>query len=158
MCLSFLALSLAISTYAQDLSKYHALFIGKFIDYIEWPDGKTNLTIGVVGDSNVYEELQASLGQRGKANIKKVTGASDAIDCQVIFIPASQSKLFDAINSATSGKGILLVTESEQFARKGASISFYLEEGKLRFMLNESAAKERDLKVSSGLVSLAKVI
>ena len=157
MCLLLLLVSVSNAT-AQNLSKYHALFVGKFIDYIEWPEGKGNLTIGVVGDSEVFNELQAGLGQRGKATIKKISGANDTAGCQVIFIPSNENKQFESISNAVSGKHVLLITESEQFARKGASISFYLDSGKLRFFLNEAAAKSHDLKVSSGLLSLATTL
>lgn len=158
-CLFVFTTFFTANTFAtQDLSKYHALFIGKFTDYIEWPQGKDQLVIGVLGNSAVFDELQASLGQRGKASIKKVSGPGDLANCQVVFIPASENKQFDAIYSAVNNKDILLVTESEQFARKGAAISFYLDSGKLRFFLNESATKDHNLKVSSGLTSLATVL
>lgn len=155
---SLLIISCTTTGFAQDLGKYHALFIGKFIDYIEWPQGNSQLTIGVIGDPNAYAALESGLGARGKAKVKKVNSASEINDCQIIFIPSSQNKEFEAINSATANKPVLVITESEQYARKGATISFYLDNGKLRFLLNESTASQHKLKVSSGLTSLATVL
>lgn len=141
----------------QDLSKYHALFIGKFIEYIDWPD-QGNLTIGVVGNSRVMIELQNTIEKRGKARIKKIAGVNDITDCDILFIPASQSKLFSTLNQASNGKAVLIVTEEESLASQGAAISFYTEEGKLKFIINKSAVESRKLKISSRLLGLAKVI
>lgn len=146
------------SAKAQDLSRYHALFIGKFIDYIAWPGKGDDLTIGVVGDSPVLKELQTTVGQRGKGTIKKISEVSDAANCQIIFLPSSQGKLFQQIKDAIADKSVLLVTEEEQFAWQGAGISFYLQDGKLRFLLNQAVASAKNLKISSSLLVLAKVI
>ena len=146
------------SAKAQDLSRYHAVFIGKFIDYIVWPDKGDHVTIGVVGDSPVLKELQANVEQRGKGTIKIISEVSDAANCQIIFLPASQGKLFQKIKSVITNKSVLLVTEEEQFAWQGAGISFYVQDGKLRFLLNQSVASAKNLKISSSLLALAKVI
>ncbi|MDW3192977.1 MAG: YfiR family protein [Cytophagales bacterium] len=142
---------------SQDLSKYHALFIGKFIDYIDWPD-PGQLTIGVVGNSRVMIELQSTIEKRGKARVKKIAGVADISDCDLLFIPASQSKLFTTLNQASDNKPVLIVTEEESLAFQGAGISFYVEGGKLKFIINKSAVESRNLKVSSNLIGLAKVI
>lgn len=140
----------------QDLSKYHALFISKFVDYIDWPNGRANLRIGVVGNSNVLAELK-SLLEGKSAEIKKIT-SSEANTCDVIFIPDNQSSSFQSIDAATRGKTVLIVTENEDLASKGASISFYLEGNKLKYVINKSATSARNIKMSSSLLSLGKVI
>ncbi len=152
------ALLVGYKAQAQDLSKYHALFIGKFVDYIEWPGGKEGLTIGVVGNSRVLPELQTTVEQRGKAKLKKISGVADASGCDIIYLPSTQGKLFSTIKSAIEGKGVLLVTEDESYAAQGAGISFYTEGGKLKFIINKSATEAQNLKISSSLLSLAKLV
>lgn len=150
--------SICFQAMAQDLSKYHALFIGKFVDYIEWPGGNDNLTIGVIGSSRVLTELQTTVEQRGKAKLKKIAGIGDATGCDIIFIPSEQNKLFSTIKSAIEGEGVLLITEDKAYAEKGAAISFYTEGGKLKFVINQKVTNAQNLRVSTSLLSLAKVV
>ena len=143
---------------AQDISKYQALFMSKFIDYVQWPDGKDDLVVGIVGNSRVLIELQKMVAQKNKATVKKISSAADAATCDMIFLPTDQNKLFSTINSSTGGKSVLIITEGEELAKKGSVISFYVDQGKLKFYINKSAASARRLQISGALMSLAKVI
>ncbi len=143
---------------AQDISKYQALFMSKFIDYVQWPDGKENLVVGIVGNSRVLIELQKTVGQKNKATVKKISSAADAATCDMIFLPTDQNKLFSTILSGTEGKSVLIITEGEELAKKGSVISFYVDQGKLKFYINKSAASSRGLQISRSLMSLAKII
>ena len=146
------------SAYSQNLNKYHALFIGNFIRYVEWPNTYENPAIGIVGNSKIYMEMKTYLEKQGKVTVKKIEGEGDWAECQVIFLPSNQGKLFTSINKKIAGKAILLVTEDEKFAKEGACISFYLHNGKLRFIVNKSVSKAQNLKISANLLKLAKVI
>ena len=48
--------------------------------------------------------------------------------------------------------------ETEGFLRLGGIISFALEENKVRFKINVAAAERNRLKISSKLLSVAKVV
>jgi len=111
-----------------------------------------------MGNSGVMDELKVVVEQRGKAKLKKISTASEASDCQMVFIPSSENGSFEKITSSTNGKGVLVVTEDRKFISKGAGISFFTESGKLKFMINQTAVSNQNLKVSSSLLSLAKVI
>jgi hypothetical protein len=144
---------------AQDLSKFQALFMTKFIDYVNWPKGNDNLVIGVMGNSGVLNELQTLLQSKGKnATVKKINSASEVSSCDMLFIPADQAKLFETINSTTAGKNVLIISETENLAALGSIITFYTESGKLRFIINKGAASARSLQISGSLLSMAKVI
>jgi hypothetical protein len=164
LILSLLLCSLMVAgvrsnTMAQDLSKFQALFMTKFIDYVNWPKGNDNLVIGVVGNSKVLTELQSLLKAKGRnATIKKLNGANEASSCDMLFIPDDQAKLFETINTATAGKNILIISETENLAAQGSIITFYTEGGKLRFIINKGAAAARGLQISTSLLSMAKVI
>lgn len=157
--LTFAFISFIIqSTQAQDLSKYHALFIGNFIKYVEWPTTHDKLTIGVAGSSKTFEEMKKYLERENKTKVRKIESIDDCVSCQIIFLPTGQEKLFEPIKKSIANKDILLVTEEERFAEEGASISFFLLNGKLRFIVNKSVSEAHNLKISSGLLRMAKVI
>jgi hypothetical protein len=144
---------------AQDLSKFQALFMTKFIDYVNWPKGNDNLVIGVMGNSGVLNELQTLLQSKGKnATVKKLNSAAEVSSCDMLFIPADQAKLFETINSTTAGKNVLIISETENLAALGSVITFYTDGGKLRFIINKGAASARSLQISGSLLSMAKLI
>ena len=147
------------SLQAQDYSNYYAIFITKFIDYVNWPSGKNDIVIGVAGNAKVEAELNKILKAKGKNyKVMEVSDASQASKCKIIFFADGQKKLFESIESATAGKSILLISEEEALAKSGAVISFYSEDNKLKFIVNKQAAESRSLQISSSLLNLAKVI
>jgi len=62
------------------------------------------------------------------------------------------------IDTETSSKPILIVTESPGLATQGSVINFVELNDKVKFELNESEASNRGLEVSGALTSLAIVI
>ena len=48
--------------------------------------------------------------------------------------------------------------EEPGFAERGGTINFFLEENRIRFEINTEVAKQDQLKISSKLLSLAKIV
>ena len=75
-----------------------------------------------------------------------------------MFISKSEKSrltdIFDSLGSAS----ILTVSETENFARRGGIINFYLEGNKVRFEINSDAAQRKGIKISSQLLKLGKVV
>jgi len=64
----------------------------------------------------------------------------------------------DAILGATQGSLVLVVGETDDFIQRGGDAQFFVEGNKVRFAFSAEVAKRSDLKVSSKLLSLAKII
>jgi hypothetical protein len=62
------------------------------------------------------------------------------------------------IVNKTSASPVLIITDTQGMASKGAVINFVEQDGKIKFELNESVAAGRNLKVSGSLTSLAILI
>ncbi len=74
----------------------------------------------------------------------------------VILAALSTGMRLGEILSGLRGESILTVGESDAFLDKGGIINFVLEQGKVRFEINDRAAEEAGLKISSKLLRLAK--
>jgi hypothetical protein len=59
---------------------------------------------------------------------------------------------------ALQGRSILIVGESEGFARQGGMINFVLEGDRVLFEVNQRAAEQAGLKISAKLLSVAKEV
>jgi hypothetical protein len=138
----------------------HTLYIFNFTKYVEWPSGNKSIKIGVV-DNTLAE---ASLLKMAKA--KSATGAELSVintknedelgTCQIIFIPSDNASHASKLIERFGSQPILIITEDADIIKKGASVSFKLVAGKLRFQLNEESIKAKGLKVATALTSLAE--
>ena len=116
--------------------------------------------IGVIGESKMLSELEKSLTGKSVGNkriVVKSVSVQEAGRCQMAYVPNTSSAMLASILKATSGKNVLVVTQ-EDLATKGAGISFFTSNGKLKFKLNQSALQKAGLQTSNSLLSFATVI
>lgn len=143
----------------SDVSKFQAIFMTKFMDYVSWSGKKEDIVIGVLGYSKISLQLELALKARGeKTIVKKLTNISEIASCDVLFIPSDYQRYFKKINLDTAEKSLLIITETKSLAKKGSVITFYTEDRKLRFVVNQRAAEDRGFQISPRLLRLAKVI
>jgi hypothetical protein len=148
---------------AQNNEKYQALFIYNFTRYIEWPsNGSSEFVIGVIGRSNIYNELIAVADGRKVGTqtitVKKFTSASEVSSCQILFISGDASAQVSSLSPALSGKNTLIITERSGLISKGAGINFVINDGKQKFQLSKVNLQKSGLKVNAQLVDMAVLV
>ncbi|MDX2196772.1 MAG: YfiR family protein [Cytophagales bacterium] len=150
---------------AQDVNyKVHAMFMYHFTKYLDWPESKKtgDFVIGVYGNSDISKELEsiAAAKKAGTQNIivKKLSSASEATGCHIVFVSGSKSSDVNDLCNALSGKPTLVVTEKNGLCKKGSGINFILVDDKLRFEINKNAIESNSLKVSTELQKLGILI
>ncbi len=147
-----------------------AAFLYNFAKFVEWPpqafpDAGTPITIAILGDrgenpfgaylENIIKD-RAINGRR--LIIKQFASVSDPglKLCHIIFICRSEKSGLGKILEDLKGINALTVTDMEQLPPSGVMVNFVMEESKVRFEINDMAAKQAGLKISSKLLSLAK--
>ena len=148
--------------------KLKALFLYNFGSYVEWPpsafQGNTHpFVIGILGSSPVQRTLRgiaASKTINGRRILVEHYAAAAAIKhCQILFIgrdvPLQERKL--AVERLRD-QHVLIVGESNGFARSGAIVNFFVENNKIRFEINLDAARQHQLRISSKLLALARIV
>ena len=162
----FLCLLLGSSqkAHSQDIdSKAYTLFLYNFMKYIEWPNTEGNFVIGVAGESPVKKELQ-ELAKTKKAKGRQiividVKTPADALLCNMIYIPAQKSSDLKQLLEKVKDKSVLIVAEREGMAKKGAGISFVIDDDDaLKFDVNKSALDSHSLKIASMLIKLGFIV
>ncbi len=139
----------AISTAsAQDASAVKAAFVIAFSDLVTWPSPPNGYTIGIEGDGSVGDAIQKlSVIIKGKTiHVKSVSG-SDISGCQIVYIASS--------GTIAIKPGVLTVGEGEEFTANGGIIGFVIRDGKVRFIINKTAADQAGIKISPRLLSMA---
>lgn len=90
--------------------------------------------------------------------IQRFKNIAQARQCHMIFVSQSESFHLAEIIQHLRGECVLLVGESDGFAEAGGVIEFAIEENHVHFVINTDAAGRAGLKVSSKLLSLARVV
>lgn len=145
-----------------------ALFLYNFGGYVEWPaeafqSAEQPFVIGIFGTAPLEENL-AEIAATKKIGGRKIVirhfASLDAIKpCQILFIARDTSRQNQRLAvEKLRNQPVLIVGESQGFAGQGGSVNFFIESNKVRFEINPESAKQRNLKISSKLLSLAKIV
>ncbi len=90
--------------------------------------------------------------------IRYLSKEEEILQCHLLFITESGRDELSSILSLTKDKPILTVGDSKGFAEKGVHINFYLDEGRIRFAINESAVRQSGLQMSYRLLRSARIV
>jgi hypothetical protein len=142
-----------------------AAFLLNFIKFTEWQPAAftasdSPISICILGADPFGDSLdQVIAGESAngrKVALERLKRAPLAKACQVLFISKSEKGL-DKILPAL-GPGVLTVGDEETFIRAGGMISFIIEDRRVRFDINQTAAENAALKLSSKLLSVARSV
>jgi hypothetical protein len=133
-----------------------AAYLTKFIPFITWPAAPA-FSICVLGNDPFAGKLtQAASGIRAEervVNVRHVT-APDS-DCQIEFLGLNEEGAESAIE-ALHGKPVVTVTDSDVKAH--GMISFVIVDNHVRFDIDDAAAAQGGLVISSKLLGLARTV
>jgi hypothetical protein len=159
-----------------------AAFLYNFLKFVDWPkeampDGNEPVTIGIIGKDPFGQAFEPVKDKdvRGKkvvvkrfksiADLKKLgESGKDELDrqieavkkCHLLFVCSSEKEYLKDIVNAVKYRPVLTVGDTEEFLQSGGIISFVMEDQKVRFEVNLTAAEHAKLKIRSQLLRLAK--
>lgn len=168
LSLAFLAAGLACAQETPPPEyRVKAAFLWNFAKFIQWPtnafiNDAAPFIIGVLGENPFGDDLENTV--RGKQittrpiTVKTCRTAAEARECHLLFISTSETNRLTDIFKSLRGSPILTVGDVEEtgkFTEAGGMINFVFEGNKIRFQINDDAAKAENLNISSKLLSLA---
>jgi YfiR/HmsC-like len=141
-----------------------AAFLYNFAKFVEWPpetfkDAGAPIHICVLGSSPVRWMLEDAVRNKNIDGrvlaVRAIAQVSEAGNCQILFVSASEQKHLRAILETTKSSDVLTVGETNSFTADGGVVGFSLDQGRIRFDINLQAAQLERLRISSKLLSLA---
>lgn len=141
-----------------------ANIIYRVTKYIDWPDDKVtgDFVIGIVGDSPLFDELQkATLDKnfRGhKITVKNFSPSADIHVCSMLVITQDESSSLKKILTVIQYSPVLIVTEEEGLAKRGACINIVISGERLKLEINRENIERRNLKVASEFLELGTTV
>lgn len=154
--LLFAQIALAIEA---DIHALKAAYIYNFTKHISMPATSTSeFHITVVRNTATFNELARLLKDKTiyeKSVIVSLTTSLSAKEAVADIVVCDQLK---AGEEEFLKRSSALVISEQETAGKSSTINFVIEDGKLRFQIFLTRAKEKDFKISSRLLNLAKVV
>ena len=144
-----------------------AAFVSSFAGFVEWPaDALKNprdpIVICVLGENPFGTALDQAINgkniQDRKLSVRSIADVRLAAGCQILFISSSERKHFRSILKEPQLSGVLTVGDSGNFTSEGGVIDLQVEGDKIRILINAQAAEQSRLRISSRLLSLARIV
>ena len=156
-----------LSQAADDSLEYQvkAAFLLNFTKFVEWPATAfeapdSPIAICILGEDPfgpTLDQIVAGEVVNGRrVTIQRIRRAPEPKSCQVLFMNAPGREALNIIPSL--GPGVLAVGEGEPFVREGGTIAFVIENRRVRFDANLTAAENAGLRLSSKLLNVARSV
>ena len=154
---------LRVSAQAPNEYRVKAAFILNFARFIEWPtDGYGpggSLVVGIVGDDpfgGSLDQLNGTAINGHRIVIRRLKVGDYLKGCQILFVSSSERNRLGKILESVRGGSVLTIGELPQFNQAGGIIKFVIQNDKVRFEINDGAAGQARLRISSKLLALSK--
>ena len=141
-----------------------AAFLYNFAKFVEWPAmaSGARLVVCAVGDDAIAAALVETVrGQNISGHPIDVSRPQDSRawrGCHLLFIADVETRRSAGGLNELKMLPVLTVSDGKGFAQAGGIIELYLEDTKIRFVINVDAGERSGLRLSSRLLLLAKVI
>jgi len=135
--------------------------------FVEWPpsaypDSQAPTVLCILGrdpfGASLTSIVSKAIVNSRPLKIRHLQDDDSTRACHVLYISSSERKSIVRIFSSLKGFNVLTVGEMAQFAAHGGMIQFSLDEKQVRFEINLDAVLRADLKISSRLLVLARIV
>jgi hypothetical protein len=143
-----------------------AAFLHKFASFVEWPAAafprpETPLRIGILGDEQLWRDLSELAKDRDRdgrpVSVVRLSPGDAMAGFHILYLKASSpARIADLLGYVP--EGTLTVADSDGAHPRGSVLSFFLEEGRVRFGASQEAAARQKLRLSSRLLAVARVV
>lgn len=154
---------------ASGLNEYavKAAFLYQFMQFIEWPpeafaDATAPIVVGVLGDDPFDDSLRrATEGRTAQGRplvIRAVKHGEPLRHCHVLFVSASEEGRIPDVLRTLGTAAVFTVGDSAGFAEAGGTLNFVTEAARVKFEVNLAAAERARVRISSKLLSIARIV
>lgn len=148
----------ATATMAEPLEyAVKAAYLTKFGIYVDWPGlaPSAPLNLCIAGTDPFGKALASAAESEQPGNrfivVRRLSTITPESNCQIAFFSNNDSNAPQIIDSLR-GSPVLTVSDS---GGKGAIVNFVLKDNRVRFEIDDAAAAQNNLALSSKLLSLA---
>lgn len=143
-----------------------AAMLYNLVKFVDWPQKSAGNDLApfkscVIGKNPFGPALDSLNGKtvKGRKLLSVQLSRIDEISaCQMLFISGSEKRKLAEILETAHRHNVLTISDIERFAASGGMIGLVDIEGKVRLEANLDAVRQTDLKISSQLLKLARIV
>lgn len=149
----------AVTARGQGMAELEAAFLYQFSLFTQFADESEALTVQIHDRPDLLLAMQ-TLAARKKWHGKeiRVSGGGNGTKAHMVFLSAPTDADLEVLVKQYEGCKCLIVTSREGFGRRGAVVNFYQEGDRLRFEINRGTSDKHQLKLSSQILRLARIV
>lgn len=118
------------------------------------------LSACVLNDESVRDALarhvRGQLLSGREVDVLRVQADGSLRSCHLLYLSALSQAQFAAVVKGIGGAPVLTVSELDGFARKGGIVHIFVQNGKIKFNIDNGLARRSALELSSRLLALAE--
>jgi len=142
-----------------------AAFLMNFPKFVQWPptafpSDQSPIPVCTLGDDvfgAALDQMVAGESANGrKLVVQRLQNLPVPKSCRVLFVNLEEKARARALGELDPG--VLTVGEGDRFLREGGMIAFVVENRRVRFDINQTAAENAGLRMSSQLLKVARVV
>lgn len=145
-------------------TRLRAAFLFNFARFTSWPqeadaagEGE-HLTFCIINARALAEALRSATKGKDVAgrpiHVREPDDLSATAPCDVIYLPDTPPQWV----AVTQSRPALLVGEGTRFAQTFGMVGFFVQDGRLRFAINDAHVRAAGLQMSSRLLGLATLV
>ena len=162
------SLLLSVPAYAQTPvreSEVKAMFVYNFLQFVEWPPAvrtRDPFVVLIIGDGATADAAERflkskTIGER-QLVVRRARWDQSLTGVRAALVVEQDTQRLYRILDAAAVAGVLTIGEGDSFTTRGGVIGLLVQNHKVRFDVNTSAAQISGLRVSSKLLTLTRVI
>lgn len=133
--------------------------IAKLVEWREPALRKGPFVIGVLGSSNLYQELVKKYATRsiGKQpiEVRKLPQTQEVDRCHILFVPEEDRALLPGIMKQVNARSTLVITDFPDALASGSVVNFVTAKNTLKYEISVVNANKQNIDVGLTLKQLA---
>jgi hypothetical protein len=148
-------------------SEVKAMFVYNFLKFVEWPvenalGARDPFVVVIIGEGATADATEHFLESRAIGDrplyVRRIKWDQPLAGARAAFVVESDAKRLRRVLDAAAAANVLTIGEGEGFATSGGVIGLLVEDRKVRFDVDTSAAQLAGLRVSSKILALSHAV
>lgn len=155
-CLSFAERTAVAQPVSEAAVK--AGFVYNFMKFTQWPQGRETLRLCTPSEQALeghLAQLHGKMVADRQVEVRQNMPSADWTNCDVVFLAEVDAARAASLVRTLSGSPILSIGEGPSFADAGGMIGLYVNDSRMRFEVNLSAAQRAGITLNSQMIKLA---
>jgi len=148
-------------------SQVKAMFVYNFLKFVEWPvdtslGARDPFVVVIIGEGATADATEQFLGTRAIGDrplyVRRIRWDQSLAGARAALVVERDAKKLHRVLDAAAAAGVLTIGEGEDFTTSGGVIALLVEDRKVRFDVDTSAAQLAGLRVSSKILALSHAV